>query len=239
MTRGHRGWLILQCEALSSSSPCRFIPAHYMPAQLPPAPSGRGDEMSVPPNQRPSCSTSCSPAPAPSRAVHGRHRLHPRPGRQRRQPGQRALARRGALADHHLAPAPRRRGLLVGAAGPRRGSHLPGRDGRRLGRERAGLGAPQAADLRPDRDLRRWRHRACRGHAWGQGASAPDLAAAASSPTTRRRSTGSPSPRCPNPTRATTRTAWPSCTTATLAPTQAPRVCWRWRTSPLSMTSTP
>jgi hypothetical protein len=28
MTRGHRGPLLLRCRALSSPSPCRFIPAH-------------------------------------------------------------------------------------------------------------------------------------------------------------------------------------------------------------------
>jgi hypothetical protein len=28
MTRGHRGLLALRCTALSSASPCRFIPAH-------------------------------------------------------------------------------------------------------------------------------------------------------------------------------------------------------------------
>jgi hypothetical protein len=28
MTRGHRGSLLLRCRALSSPSPCRFIPAH-------------------------------------------------------------------------------------------------------------------------------------------------------------------------------------------------------------------
>src|SRR6266511_2460932 len=38
MTRGHRGSLLLRCRALSSPSPCRFIPAH---PQFPPPPSER------------------------------------------------------------------------------------------------------------------------------------------------------------------------------------------------------
>src|SRR3954453_12836300 len=38
MTRGHRGSLLLRCRALSSPSPCRFIPAH---PQFPPPPSKR------------------------------------------------------------------------------------------------------------------------------------------------------------------------------------------------------
>src|SRR5215216_3549148 len=38
MTWGHRGSLLLRCRALSSPSPCRFIPAH---PQFPPPPSER------------------------------------------------------------------------------------------------------------------------------------------------------------------------------------------------------
>jgi hypothetical protein len=45
MTRGHRGSLLLRCRALSSPSPCRFIPAH---PQFPPPPS----ERSAPPTPR-------------------------------------------------------------------------------------------------------------------------------------------------------------------------------------------
>src|SRR6266571_7440778 len=40
MTRGHRGSLLLRCRALSSPSPCRFIPAH---PQFPPPPSERSE----------------------------------------------------------------------------------------------------------------------------------------------------------------------------------------------------
>src|SRR5215212_370641 len=38
--RGHRGSLLLRCRALSSPSPCRFIPAH---PQFPPPPSERSE----------------------------------------------------------------------------------------------------------------------------------------------------------------------------------------------------
>ena len=39
MTRGHRGSLVLRCRALSSPSPCRFIPAPPQPHQAPPPPT--------------------------------------------------------------------------------------------------------------------------------------------------------------------------------------------------------
>ena len=45
MTRGHRGSLVLRCRALSSPSPCRFIPAHQNFIAC-----DRGQEMLLPPS---------------------------------------------------------------------------------------------------------------------------------------------------------------------------------------------
>jgi hypothetical protein len=49
MTRSHRGSLLLRCRALSSPSPCRFIPAHTTPTG--PTQHSAG---SHPPNTQPS-----------------------------------------------------------------------------------------------------------------------------------------------------------------------------------------
>src|SRR6266487_2885728 len=63
MTRGHRGSLLLRCRALSSPSPCRFIPAH---PQFPP-----------PPSERSAPSTPGGSSGLRLQALHPFHGLHP------------------------------------------------------------------------------------------------------------------------------------------------------------------